>query len=132
MIGSQNQEMSESDVERRHSRALLPTLINDPIKRAEAEAANGLLQYDQGISAAQAALDVIADGNRWRLRPSLILGLQRRALEGISGFAGTYRPGPVEIEKSSHVPPEAHRVPELVEDMCDYVNGNWDEKAPFT
>ena len=123
-----SKKASSALVERRNSRALLPTLIEDPLERAKAEATNGLLQYDQGISLAQTALEVVANGNRWKLRPSMILGLQRRALDGISSFAGTYRPGPVEIDKSSHVPPDAHLVPELVEDLCDYVNNNWNRK----
>lgn len=109
--------------QRRNSRALIPPLIADPIDRAKAEVRNGLLQYDMGIEAVLTALDRIHDGNVWKLRPSLILGLQRRALEGISSYAGSYRPGAVEIEKSSHVPPGAHLVPELLEELCDYVNG---------
>jgi hypothetical protein len=32
----------------------------------------------------------------------------------------------VEIEGSKHRPPGAHLVPELVEDLCDYVNEHWD------
>lgn len=120
---------SVSSDERRHSRALIPALITDPIAKAEAEAANGLLQYDQGVGAIQSALELVANRNRWKLRPSLILALQRRALDGISSFAGTYRPGPVEIEKSAHKPPAAHLVPELVEDLCDYVNDNWEKSA---
>lgn len=114
---------------RRNSRALLPTLISDPVKRAEAEAANGLLQYDMGIAVAQSALEINASGNRWQLRPSTVLSLQRRALQDISSFAGTYRPGPVEIEGSNHVPPAAHLVPEMVEDLCDYVNEHFSGKT---
>ena len=115
--------------QRRNSRALIPPLIADPIERAKAEVRNGLLQYDMGIDAVLSALCRIGDGNRWKLRPSLILGLQRRALEGISSFAGSHRPGDVEIELSSHKPPGAHLVPELLEDMCEYVNDNWDRTA---
>src|SRR3954454_12567738 len=59
------------------------------------------------------------------LRPSLLLDLNRRAIDGLSQFAGLYRPGPVKIQKSKHQPPGAHLVPELVEHMCDYVNDNW-------
>lgn len=117
------------DPQRRNSRALIPPLIADPIERAKAEVRNGLLQYDMGIEAVLTALERIKHGNTWKLRPSLILGLQRRALEGISSFAGTYRPGPVKIEQSSHVPPAAHLVPELLEDLCDYVNDHWDRTA---
>jgi Fic family protein len=63
--------------------------------------------------------------------PSLILGLQREALAGISAYAGNYRPGGVAIEGSKHEPVGAHLVPELVEDMCDYVNDHWDESTPI-
>lgn len=119
----------EDQQERRNSRALIPPLIADPVERAKAEVRNGLLQYDMGIEAILTALDRIRDGNRWKLRPSLILGLQRRALEGISSFAGSYRPGSVQIEKSLHVPPAAHLVPELLENLCDYVNESWDRTA---
>ncbi|WP_200339941.1 Fic family protein [Rhodovibrio sodomensis] len=33
------------------------------------------------------------------------------------------------MEDSKHQPPPAHMVPELVEDMCDYVNDNWETAA---
>jgi Fic family protein len=34
-------------------------------------------------------------------------------------------PAGVEIQGSKHSPPGAHLVPELVENMCDYVNERW-------
>lgn len=110
---------------RRDSRALEPSLIADPIQKAEAEARNGLLQFDEGVATVQTALD----RGDFKLRPSLILSLHRRALAGISSFAGNWRPAGVEINSSKHVPPGAHCVPELVEDMCDYVNTNWSSNA---
>ena len=119
------------DDDRRHSRAVIPILINNPIKRAEAEAANGLLQYDAGIETINEALERIEQGNRWKLRPSLITGLQRIALDGISSFAGNFRPSAVEIEKSIHAPPDAYLVRGLVEELCDYVNENWDKKPLY-
>ncbi|QXX73639.1 Fic family protein [Methylovirgula sp. HY1] len=113
--------MSNSNNERRDSYALEPDLIKDPQERAEAEAKNGLRQYDAGIAAAQEALD----RQSFKLRLSLIMGLHREALTGISNFAGNFRPGPVEITKSNHTPPPAHLVAGLVEELCDYVNDNW-------
>ncbi|MFC7053492.1 Fic family protein [Hansschlegelia quercus] len=109
----------------RHSRALEPELISDPIKKAEAEARNGLRQYDAGERVIQEAIE----RGEFRLRPSLILGLQREALAGISSYAGNYRPAGVAIEGSKHEPPGAHFVAELVEDLCDYVNQNWETKT---
>jgi Fic family protein len=120
--------MSNGAGERRDSRALVPELITDPLERAEAEAANGLRQFDAGKAAAQEAIERLAF-KPFKLRPSLILGLHREALTGISLFAGNYRPSDVEISKSKHRPPPAYLVPELVEEMCDYVNDNWKETA---
>jgi len=116
--------MSDADADRRHSRALEPELIQDPTLKAEAEAANGLRQYDLAVQAVLAAIE----RHPFRLRVSLILSLHRAALQGISAYAGNWRPGDVEIQHSKHQPPGAHLVPELVEDMCEYVNENW-EKA---
>jgi hypothetical protein len=65
--------------DKRDSKALEPELISDPTKKAEAEARNGLRQYDAGIKAIQIALERGA----FRLRPSLILSLHREALMGI-------------------------------------------------
>lgn len=105
----------------RHSRADEAELITDPIKKAEAEALNGLRQYDAGLATIQSALDRGA----FKLRLSHILGLQREALAGISSYAGNFRPAGVAIEGSTHEPPGAHMVPELIEELCDYVNDNW-------
>jgi Fic family protein len=119
--------MTGGERDRRDSRALEPELITDPQAKAAAEARNGFRQYDIAIGAVQAALDRDA----FKLRPSLILGLQREALAGISSYAGNYRPGGVAIEGSKHEPVGAHLVPELVEEMCDYVNEHWEESTPI-
>jgi Fic family protein len=113
--------------DRRDSRALEPELISDPQAKAATETRNGLRQYDAAIGAVQSALE----RGSFKLRPSLILGLQREALAGISSYAGNYRPGGVAIEGSRHEPVGAHLVPELVEDMCDYVNEQWDRSTPI-
>lgn len=70
-----------------------------------------------------------ARGAKFRLRMPTVLTLHRTALEGISAFAGNFRPAGVEIEGSKHEPVGAHQVPDLVQDMCDYVNENWDTKT---
>jgi Fic family protein len=113
--------------EKRDSRALEPELITDPVAKAEAEARNGFRQYDLGIRAIQTALDRGA----FKLRPSLVLALHREALSGISMFAGNFRPAGVQIKGSKHEPVGAHLVPELIEEMCDYVNEHWDESTPI-
>lgn len=119
--------MTGGEHDRRDSRALEPELIRDPREKAAAEARNGFRQYDAAIGAIQSALE----RGTFRLRPSLILGLQREALAGISAYAGNYRPGGVAIQGSKHEPVGAHLVPELVEEMCDYVNDHWIDSTPI-
>lgn len=119
--------MTSDERDRRDSRALEPELITDPQEKAAAEARNGFRQYDAAVATIQTALE----RGSFKLRPSLILALQREALVGISSYAGNYRPGGVSIEGSQHEPVGAHLVPELVEDMCDYVNDHWHESTPI-
>ncbi len=67
--------MTGEERDRRDSRALEPELITDPQAKAVAEARNGFRQYDAAIGAIHSALE-----RGWfKLRPSLILGLQREA-----------------------------------------------------
>jgi Fic family protein len=119
--------MTLDEHQRRDSRASEPALVTDPIAKAEPEARNGLRQYDTGIAIVQEAIE----RGSFRLRPSTILTLHREALVGISMFAGNFRPVGVKIEGSRHEPVGAHLVPELVEDMCDYVNEHWDRTTPL-
>ena len=119
--------MTSDEDGRRHSKALEPELIKDSKLRAEAEARNGLRQYDLAVQVVQTAID----REQFKLRLSLILSLQREALQGISAYAGNFRPGDVEIKHSRHTPPGAHLVPELVEDLCDYVNSHWEASSPI-
>ena len=37
----------------------------------------------------------------------------------------------MKIEGSKHEPVGAHLVPELIEEMCDYVNDQWDASTPL-
>jgi Fic family protein len=111
------------DSEQRHNRALEPDLITDPQQKAETEARNGLRQYDVGIRIIESAIERGTD--KFKLRPSTILSLHREALEGISPYAGNWRPAGVQITGSNHTPVERHLVPELIESMCDYVNDSW-------
>ena len=115
--------MSADKPSARHSHALEPELITDPIKKAELEASNGLQQYDLAVNFVEQSIERGA----FRLRPSLILSLHREALNGLSVYAGNYRPAGVEIRGSNHQPVGAHLVPELIENMCDYVNEHWSE-----
>ena len=120
--------MTEDSGGDRKSRAASPVLITDPDERARKEAENGLAQFD----AVLATVEQFRDEKRaFKLRLSTVLGLHRIALEGISSFAGNFRPSTVEIQGSKHEPVGAHQVPEHVEEMCDYVNEHWKTSTPL-
>jgi len=114
--------MSDGGDGRRHSNPLSADLITDPQEKAERESRNALAQFDKGLEIVEYFL---SDERPFRFRPSSILTLHREALGGISAYAGIYRPAGIEIQGSKHEPPPAYLVPELIEDMCDYVNENW-------
>jgi Fic family protein len=108
----------------RKSEAATAFIISDPDERARREAENGLKQFDSVVGLVERYL-----AERWRfaLRVSIILGLHRDALLGVHGLAGNFRPSTVEILGSKHTPPDAYLVPQLVEELCDYVNDHWQE-----
>lgn len=110
------------DVDRRKSRPERETPTRDPDEIADIEAENGLRQTKFVIDTID---EYLQTDDEFILRPSLISTLNRLAIEGLSELPGTYRPGPMTIAHSSHMPPPAQDVQSLVEDMCDYVNGNW-------
>jgi len=110
----------------RHSIASTADLIQDENEKAKQEALNGLLQFDFVKSAIDESINT---KKPFRLRPSTVLALNRIALQGINAYAGNFRPANIAIGQSKHEPPGAHMVPELVEDMCDYVIANWQIKS---
>ncbi len=112
-------------LDRRHTEHQNASVIKDPIALAEAEARNGLLQYDLGV---RIIMDAI-ERQTYRLRPSTLLDLHREALQGISDSAGAWRTGTVLISGSEHSPVQPHMVPHLIEEMCDFVNERWDRES---
>lgn len=110
----------------RSSKPLEVDFITDPDEKAEREAKNGLRQFDLVIEMIDHWLET---GRDFKLRPSAILSLHRTALDGISRYAGNYRPAGIEIQGSDHTPIGAHLVPGEVEGLCDHVNENWDHSA---
>ncbi len=109
----------------RSSEAQSPLLITDRHEIAEREAENSLKQFDASMVELQRWLK----SNTCRLKPSILLKLNRIALEGISEFAGNYRPAGVKITGSKHTPVDAAEVPSAIEEMCDYINDNWQRKT---
>ena len=112
----------------RHTDATRVDLIADPKLKAEAEARNVLLQYDLAKEMVESGLGEGAIP--FRLRPSHIMQLHKRALVGIELFAGTFRNDSVKIGLSKHTPPDYYLVSELVGELCDYVAEN-SEKSPL-
>jgi Fic family protein len=110
----------------RHSLAEEPPLIQDEQLRAEREAENAVRQFDAVLELID---EVERDGRKFRLRVSTIQELHRFALEGLSRYAGNWRPDKVSIHLSTHEPPGRALVPGLVEEMCDWINNNWDSKS---
>jgi Fic family protein len=108
----------------RDSRPASHQLYTDPEQKAALEARNGLLQFDEVLR----LIDQSSAGSR--LRPSTLQRLQRLAIQDIYTCAGNYRTGPVYIAGTTHQPPPASEIAERVEEMCDYVNGNWG-KSPL-
>jgi Fic family protein len=115
-----------ADEQDRHSRALDAELIINADEKAKAEARNGLRQFDAVIE----MVEYFSQPDRkFKLRPSQLLHLHRIALDRISSFAGNWRPAGIEIQGSRHKPVGAHLVPGVIEEMCDYVNDNWDKSS---
>jgi Fic family protein len=112
----------------RHSQALEAELIRDPELRALQEVQNGLKQFQLVVEMVESYLD---PDRPFKFRPSHLQNLQRVALMGLSGYAGNWRPSGIEIQGSKHAPPDPFRIPELIEEMCDYVNEKWTEKSPL-
>ena len=99
-------------------------LFSNFAEKAALEARNGLLQFDE--------VQRIVDGlpkTGFRLRPPLVRKLQQIAIQDIHTCAGNYRTGMVYIASTSHVPPAPGEVPGLVEEICGYVNDNWQASA---
>lgn len=113
----------------RHSDADAPSLIADEEERAKKEASNAIDQFDRVLDYID---DVERGGRQFRLRVSVIQELHRMALDGLSAYAGNWRPGAVRIGLSDHAPPGAYQVAGLMEEMCDWVMDRWQSASPIT
>lgn len=76
----------------RHSQAEGATVLHDEQERAEREAANALRQTEV---VRNKILETV-DGRPFRFRPSLLLHLNREAIDGLDAHAGNFRPSTVE------------------------------------
>lgn len=113
-----------SDAPPRASRPEKPDALPelDDEQRAVREAENGLRQYDRMLQLIDAAL---GSTRPFRLRPSVLLELQRIAVENLVESAGVFRQGRVSITGTEHQPPPPSEVAALIDEMCEYVTDNW-------
>ncbi len=112
----------------RHSRAEPVELISDPDQKARREAENGVRQFKEALEIIHTNIKR-GSGDQFKLTQGVLLRLQQKALDGIHPLAGTYRNTPVYIDKSQHIPPPHTDVPDLIAEMCGYVNSNWHMSA---
>jgi Fic family protein len=105
-------------------------MLSDDERRriTELEVENGFRQYDLAIDVIRTFLE---PDRPFALRPTLIQQLQSVAVKGIEPYPGEWRTGPAKITRTKHIPPGAHLVGFMVQEMCDYVNDNWHEKTAF-
>ena len=66
------------------------------------------------------------EGPKSVLDTELLCELQRLAITQMYRCTGHLRDDAVTLTSASHTPPDHSEVPSLVEEMCQYVEGNWD------
>lgn len=118
--------MNDNGIDR-SSEAQEANLIEDDQQRAVVEVENGFRQFDFAMQ----ELDDWKNNKNYRLKPSLLLKLNRIALESVHPQPGVFRAGDIDISGSGHKPPPPEKVPELIEKFCDYINENWERKTPL-
>ena len=87
------------------------------------ESRNALRQYDVAM---KLVADAIASSDKFFLTPDHVCILNKLAIEDLEPSPGVFRTKPVGIMGTQHKPPPHEEVIKHVDDMCDYVNGNWD------
>jgi Fic family protein len=97
-------------------------------ERADLEARNALLQFDVLREMIDSGLGAQA---AFVLRPSAIGRLNKCAVQGLVPSPGALRTDEIDIVGSSHHPPTWEEVPSFLEEMCEYVNGNWRRRSPL-
>jgi Fic family protein len=101
---------------------------NEKRRIAELEVENGFRQYDLAIDVIKTFLE---PDRPFALRPTLIQQLQSVAVKDIEPYPGEWRTGAAKITRTKHIPPGAHLVGFMVQELCDYINDNWHEKTAF-
>lgn len=89
-------------------------LICSDEERDLIEAKNSIRLFDKVVDLFEHSNGVLS------VTPDSIAELQRIAMQGILGSAGTWRTRFVDIQNSNHVPPKHSSVAPLVQEMCEY------------
>ncbi|MGB3296180.1 MAG: Fic family protein [Phormidesmis sp.] len=92
------------------------------VQRAPQEAGNS---YRQVLRLEEMIQEAIGAG-RFHLKVSTLMELNSLAVDGLVESPGRYRLGPIEIEHSKHEPPSPNEVARYVDELCEYVNENWE------
>jgi len=97
-------------------------------QKADLEARNGLLQFDELKKM------IAASRSEFELTPDILLQLQYLAIHDLYTCAGTFRTGPVYLvrsfqDPSLHKPGRWEEVPSHVGEMCNYINSNFRKSA---
>lgn len=93
-------------------------------ERARREVENGFRQFDL-------LADLIRQGCQgyFTLKPWMLMKLNREAVEGLRPDAGRYRLSGMKIKHSKLEPPAHGDVPQHVDELCEYINLNWEKSA---
>lgn len=105
----------------------MPPLYRTQEEKRALESRNGALQF----------LQVLYEIDEWishksNLTPDLLKRLQHRAIVNLYSCAGEFRNGSVRIDGGEgHQPPDHSLVGQLVDELCVYVNENWNSCTPL-
>ena len=98
-------------------------VYRDKDDKRRQESRNGVVQFEYVSHLA------LESGSVNGLTSDTLRELQRLAINQIYRCAGHFRDGKVKIKGVDHQPPDHKLVPELVLEMCQYVNRNWHKTA---
>jgi len=120
--------MEEPPRKERQSAPITPEKLTPltPEETAFQEAKNTLLQYDRMTELIDEALSA---RSAFRLRPHIIQELNRISIQRIEPEAGRWRNVEMQIGQSSHKPPHPDLIPRYIDELCDYVNDNWNGRT---
>lgn len=94
---------------------------------AEIEVTNLSALYDFSISTIRTSLE--SPSGRLLLTPELVRQAHKVAFARLANDAGHYRTSRILVQGSNHLSADAQEVPRLVEDLCKYIDLQWDNSS---